>query len=79
MCTPNLKSVAVAILETWTKLQNLKVGQGDRDYDPLTYFCTAYFLLRTVYLRAKFEAYIASAIREILTGIHKFKVTLGHV
>jgi len=34
MCAPNLKSVAAAIEETWTKFQNLKVGQGDVDYNP---------------------------------------------
>jgi len=34
MCTPNLKSIAVANPVTWTKFQNLKVGLRDLDYDP---------------------------------------------
>jgi len=35
VCSPNLKSVAVALPERWTKLQNLKVGQCDLDYIPI--------------------------------------------
>jgi len=33
LCPSNMKSVSIAIPETWTKFLNLKVGRGDLDYD----------------------------------------------
>jgi len=80
MRTPNLKSVAVglAIPEAWTKFQNLKVGQGDPDYDPFDLLCTAYFVLLTDYLLAKFEACSFSRSRDILTAVG-LNSSLGYI
>jgi len=70
MCLPNLNSVAVDIPETWTKFQNLKVGQGDLDYDPfdilLCCFLQSFYMLNL--------ELIALAVQEIFTGVRKFKI-----
>jgi len=39
---------------------------------PLTYFCTAYFLLLTIYLHAKFE--VLSFSRSIDIGVRILKI-----
>jgi len=73
MHTSNLMSVAVAIPETWTKFQNLNVSQCDFDYDPFNLLFTAYFYsLQSVYVLNLKP--IASAVREIFTGVCKFKI-----
>jgi len=82
MYTPNLKSVAVAIPERWTKFQNLKVGQCDLDY---VHFWSTFVLLifRSLQSICKINLNpVALAIREIFTGVCKFKSRspkLGHV
>jgi len=68
----NLKSVAIAIPETWTKFQIFKVGQGD--YDP---FRRTFVLLIFYYLQSfcvlNLEL-IALDVREIFIGVRKFKI-----
>jgi len=55
MCTPNLKSVATNIPEICAKFLNLQVGHVLWIMTSLTYFCSAYHLRLTAFLRAKFN------------------------
>jgi len=82
MCLPNLTSVAVAIPETKTKFQDSKVGQCDLYYDSFwpTFVLLIFYSLSPSYVLNLNP--IALAIREIFTGVRKFRsrsLKPGHV
>jgi len=63
----NLKNLFSAVAEIFEKFKKFKSKSF------LTYFCIAYFVLLTIYLRAKFEAYSFN-VSNLFTAVRKFEM-----
>jgi len=82
MCTPNSKSVAVAIPERCMKFKSFTVGQCDLDYVSIwpTFVLLIFYSMQSICMINLNS--VALAVWEICTGVRKFKPRspkLGHV